>query len=60
MWGSKKPDGRQTAKPEPKNLQANQPPGPAVASLQGTTQRNKEAARPTGAMMSSVADRPGW
>lgn len=43
VWVSKKPDERQVAKPEPKKLQANQPPGPAAASLQTTTQMNREA-----------------
>lgn len=59
MWGSKKPDEQQVAKPEPKKLQANQPPGPAAASLQGTTQMNREAVSPTGAVMGSVGARLG-
>lgn len=55
LWRSKKPDERQAAKPEPKNLQGNQPSGPAAASLQRTTQVNEKAVGPTGAMMGTVA-----
>lgn len=42
MWRSKKPDERQAAKPEPKDLQANQPSGPASTTVEGT-QIRKEA-----------------
>ena len=59
MWGRKKPDQRQAAKPEPKNLQGNQPPGSPVASLQGNVQVNEGAVGPTGAMKNSVAARLG-
>ena len=57
MWGRKKPDERQAAKPEPKYLQGHQPPKPPAASLQETSQVNKEALGPRGAMMGSVAAR---
>jgi cytoskeletal protein CcmA (bactofilin family) len=43
MWGSKKPDEPQAAKPEPKNLQANQPSGPPPTTLEGTTRMSKAA-----------------
>jgi len=43
MWGRKKPDAERTAKPEPKNLQANQPSGPPSTTVEGTTQISKEA-----------------
>jgi len=57
MWGRKKPDERQAAKPEPKYLQGQQPPEPPAASLQETSQVNKETLGPPGAMMGSVAAR---
>ena len=57
MWGRKKPDERQAAKPEPKYLLGHQPPKPPAASLQETSQVNKEALGPRGAMMGSVAAR---
>ncbi len=47
MWGNKKPDMPQAADPEPKNLQLNQPPKHAPASLEGTTKMNKDVRRPT-------------
>ena len=71
MWGKKKPDERQAAKPELKSLQRlralverqrsleNQTPGHPVASVEGTMQLNEEAMRPTGAMKDPVASRLG-
>ena len=59
MWGRKKPDKRQAAKPQPKNLQGNPPPGPAVANLQGNPQVKLGAVEPKGAMTNSVAARLG-
>lgn len=59
MWGRKKPDQRPAARSEPKNLAGTQPPGPSAASLQGTTQVNKDAVRPTREMMGRVATRLG-
>jgi cytoskeletal protein CcmA (bactofilin family) len=38
MWSKKKPDTTQAADPEPTNLQTNQPPKPATASLGGKNQ----------------------
>ena len=43
MWGSKKPDEPQAAKPELKNLQANQPSGPPPTTFEGTTRMSKAA-----------------
>jgi cytoskeletal protein CcmA (bactofilin family) len=43
MWSRKKPDAPRTAKPEPKDLQANQPSRPASTTVEGTTQIRKEA-----------------
>jgi len=43
MWRSKKPDERQAAKPESKNLQVNQPSRPPPRALEGTTQMSKGA-----------------
>ena len=48
MWGNKKPDGPQTAQPEPKNLPTNQPPKPAQATWEGTTAMSTDAMRPLG------------
>ncbi|PYT86366.1 MAG: polymer-forming cytoskeletal protein [Acidobacteria bacterium] len=59
MWGRKKPDERQAAMPEPKNLQENEPAKPSVASSRGNAQVNERAVGPTGAMKSSVAARLG-
>ena len=59
MWGRKKQDQRPAVKLEPKNLEVKQPPGPSAASLQGTTEVNKGAVRPTGEMMGRVAARLG-
>ena len=59
MWFHKKPDRPQTENPEPKKLQANQLSAPAAASSQGTTQMNKAAVPPTGALMGSVGARLG-
>ncbi len=49
MWGNKKSHTPQSADPEPKNLQANQPPKPAPAFWEGTTKMNKDVMRPAGA-----------
>ena len=43
MWGRKKPEAPRSPKPEPENLQPNQPSGPAPAIAEGTTQIRKEA-----------------
>ena len=43
MWGRKKPDASLTTKPEPKDLQPNQPSGPATTTEEGRTQIKKEA-----------------
>src|SRR6266436_5886999 len=51
MWGSKKSHTPQSADPEPKNLQASQPPKPAPMSWEGATKMNK------GVMRSATADR---
>src|SRR5437667_10604033 len=59
MWGRKKPDERQAAMPEPKNLQENEPAKPSVASSRGNAQVNERAVGRTGAMKSSVAARLG-
>src|SRR5207247_9902886 len=59
MWGRKKPDERQAAMPEPKNLQENEPAKPSVASSRANAQVNERAVGPTGAMKSSVAARLG-
>ena len=59
MWGNKKPDMPQAADPEPKNLQMNQPPKPAPASLEGTTKMNKDVMRPTGATADRATARLG-
>src|SRR5215472_2219580 len=59
MWGRRKPDERQAAKPELKSSQRNQSPGHPVASLEGTMQLNEEAMRPTGVMKDTVASRLG-
>jgi hypothetical protein len=48
MWGNKKPDRPQGADPEPKNLQANQPPKQAPASWEGTSKKRSDAMRPPG------------
>jgi cytoskeletal protein CcmA (bactofilin family) len=57
MWRSKKPDERQAAKAELKNLQGNQLSGPPAAGLQGSTQVSKEAVGPTGTRVGRVAAR---
>ena len=49
MWGNKKSHTPQTADPEPKNSQTNQPPKPASASWEGTTKMNKDVITPAGA-----------
>ena len=59
MWRRKKPDERQAAKPEPKNLQGSHAPGLSSPALQGTTQVNSDAVGPTGAMMGTVVARLG-
>ena len=43
MWGSKKADASRTAKPEPKNWQADQPSETAPTAAEGTTQIRIEA-----------------
>src|SRR5215472_6573122 len=43
MWGRKKPEASRSPKPEPENLQANQPSRPAPTTVEGTTQISKEA-----------------
>ncbi len=48
MWAKKKSDAPQAADPEPKNLQANQPPKPFLASWQGTTKITKGQTEATG------------
>ncbi len=49
MWRNKKPDTPQTADPEPKNLQTNQPPKLASAFWEETTKMNKDVMGPAGA-----------
>lgn len=49
MWGSKKSHTPQAVNPEPKTWQTNQPPKPAPASWEGTTETNKDVMRPAGA-----------
>jgi cytoskeletal protein CcmA (bactofilin family) len=58
MWRSKKPDTPQTADPEPKNLQTNQPLKPALASWE-ETKVNKGVMRPKGATGNGVTARFG-
>jgi len=49
MWGNKKSHTPQTADPEPKNSQTNQPPKPVPPSWEGTTKTSKDAMGPAGA-----------
>jgi len=46
MWGNKKSHTPQSANPEPRILQTNQPPKPGSAPWEGTTKMNKDAMRP--------------
>src|SRR6266436_3048928 len=59
MWGNKKPDTPQAADPEPRNLQLDQTPKPAPASLEGPTKMNKDVMRPTGATADRATARLG-
>ena len=43
MWGKKKPDTPQPARPEAKNVQTNRPPKPPTALLEGLTGTSKDA-----------------
>src|SRR6266849_5385699 len=49
MWGNKKSHTPQTADPEPKNSQTNQPPKPVPPYWEGTTKTSKDAMGPAGA-----------
>ena len=49
MWDNKKSHTPQTADPEPKNSQTNQPPKPVPPSWEGTTKTSKDAMGPAGA-----------
>lgn len=59
MWLREKPRHRQTAKPDSKVLQRNQPPRPPAASLQRTMPADKEVVGPSGPPMGSGASRLG-
>ena len=59
MWSHRRLDAPQAASPESRNLQANRPLKPPPANLEGTTQKNKEAVRPTGTTVDSVPSRLG-
>lgn len=52
-------DAPQAAKPEPGNLQTNQLVKTPPTTLEGTTQKNKEKVRPTGAIADRVVARFG-
>src|SRR5260370_16717196 len=59
MWGNKKPDMPRAEDPEPRNLQLDQTPKPAPASLEGPTKMNKDVMRPTGATSDRATARLG-
>src|SRR6266851_449319 len=59
MWGNKKPDMPRAEDPEPRNLQLDQTPKPAPASLEGPTKMNKDVMRPTGATADRATARLG-
>src|SRR5258706_1595468 len=59
MWGHKKPDMSQAEDPEPKNLQANQPPKPGPGSLEGITKTGKDWVGPPGATADRATARLG-
>ena len=59
MWSSKKADPMLAAKPELKDFQPNQAIISSPTILEGTTQKNKELARPTGAIAESPLARLG-
>jgi cytoskeletal protein CcmA (bactofilin family) len=59
MWGKKKPDTTPAADPEPTDLQTNQPPKPATASWEGTTEMNKAVMRPAGGTTDRALSRLG-
>src|SRR5258708_1886373 len=59
MWSKKKPDTTQAADPEPTNLQTNQPPKPASASWEGTTNMNKDVMHPAGETADRAPSRIG-
>src|SRR5229473_3543293 len=59
MWGNKKPDMPRAEDPEPKNLQLDQTPKPAPASLEGPTKMNKDVMRPKGATADRATARLG-
>jgi len=59
MWSNKKPDSRQAADLEPKNLQTNQPIKPPPASREGTLKMNNDVMRPAGATADGATARLG-
>ncbi len=59
MWGNKKPDAPRAAGPEPKTLQANQPPKPFLATSEGASRTSKDAVYPTRVIADRVTARLG-
>jgi|ERR1700730_4683242 len=59
MWGNKKPNKPQTAAPEQKNLQPNEPPKLAPARWEGITEMSKDATHSPGATADRATARLG-
>jgi cytoskeletal protein CcmA (bactofilin family) len=59
MWGNKKPDTPQPARPEIKDFPVNQPLKPAAATWEGATAMSTDAMRPVGATTDRAISRLG-
>jgi cytoskeletal protein CcmA (bactofilin family) len=59
MWGNKKSNKPQTAAPEPRNLQTNEPPRRAKALWEGTPTMSQDSMGPTGATADRATARLG-
>jgi cytoskeletal protein CcmA (bactofilin family) len=59
MWGNKKPDMLQPARPETNNFRVNQPLKPSAATWEETSAMSTDAMRPLGATVDRATSRLG-